>query len=254
MTAPSAGISRRKVLEAGEPEKTGIPRGVMDLVRDGVEDAEGNVLWRIISGIRACGYDVEEIWDIVATEPNGIAKGYGERLRAEVGSVYAKLQKIDDNKSGPRDDEQRERKRPNGGEDAKRDFEARVGTGVGAGAGAGRPQRFKLTPFDQIKMNTASDCVIEGIIPKGGFVVTWGPPKCGKSFIVFDWMMHVALGLPYHGHYVEQGTVVYLRARRRRRLRQAQGSMGAPPRRRPQGEIAAVLPAQRSHRPRRRSE
>jgi hypothetical protein len=54
-------ISGRKVLEAGEPEKTGIPRGVMDLVRDGVEDAEGNVLWKIVSGIRASGYDAEEI-------------------------------------------------------------------------------------------------------------------------------------------------------------------------------------------------
>jgi Protein of unknown function (DUF3987) len=32
---------------------------------------------------------------IVATEPNGLAKGYGERLRAEVESVYAKLQEID---------------------------------------------------------------------------------------------------------------------------------------------------------------
>ena len=39
--------------------------------------------------------------------------------------------------------------------------------------------------------------------------VVWGPPKCGKSFWVFDLMMHVALGQPYRGRRVHQGSVVY---------------------------------------------
>jgi hypothetical protein len=46
--------------------------------------------------------------------------------------------------------------------------------------------------------------------------VIWGPTKCGKSFWVFDLMLHVALGWDYRGMKVRQGTVVYLHWRVRR--------------------------------------
>jgi AAA domain len=39
--------------------------------------------------------------------------------------------------------------------------------------------------------------------------VVWGPPKCGKSFWVFDVMMHVALGWPYRCRRIQKGPVVY---------------------------------------------
>jgi hypothetical protein len=45
--------------------------------------------------------------------------------------------------------------------------------------------------------------------PREGLVVVWGPPKCGKSFWMFDLMMHVALGWHYRGRRVHQGPVVY---------------------------------------------
>jgi AAA domain len=41
-------------------------------------------------------------------------------------------------------------------------------------------------------------------------IVVWGPPKCGKTFWVFDLMMHAALGWEYRGRRVEAGTVVYI--------------------------------------------
>ncbi len=50
----------------------------------------------------------------------------------------------------------------------------------------------------------------QGIIPRVGLVVVWGPPKCGKSFWAFDLVMHVALGWEYRGRRVQQGPVVYL--------------------------------------------
>src|SRR5829696_6112881 len=39
--------------------------------------------------------------------------------------------------------------------------------------------------------------------------VTWGPPKCGKSFWLYDCLMHVALDWPYRGRRVHHGAVVY---------------------------------------------
>lgn len=37
----------------------------------------------------------------------------------------------------------------------------------------------------------------------------WGPPKCGKSFWIFDLAMHVALGWQYRDRRVQRGAVVY---------------------------------------------
>jgi hypothetical protein len=69
---------------------------------------------------------------------------------------------------------------------------------------------FKLKNFTEIKMSTAPAYLVKDLIPRGGLVVVWGPPKCGKSFWVFDLTMHVALGWEYRGRRVQEGTVVYL--------------------------------------------
>jgi len=72
------------------------------------------------------------------------------------------------------------------------------------------PHAFALKAFKDIQMSSASSCLVRGIIPRVGLVVVWGPPKCGKSFWVFDLTMHVALGWAYRGRRVQQGPVVYL--------------------------------------------
>jgi hypothetical protein len=54
--------------------------------------------------------------------------------------------------------------------------------------------------------------LIQDIIPRTGIVVIWGPPKCGKTFKTHDLVMHIALGWPYRGKRVNQGTVVYVAA------------------------------------------
>ena len=69
--------------------------------------------------------------------------------------------------------------------------------------------KIRLVPFDQIKLSIHRRDLIRGIIPRTGLTVVWGPPKCGKSFWVFDALMHVALGWEYRGHRVHQGPVVY---------------------------------------------
>jgi hypothetical protein len=80
----------------------------------------------------------------------------------------------------------------------------------GAGAPKTRPKsRITLVPFDEIKLGTEARYLVKGIIPREGLVVAWGPPKCGKSFWIFDLAMHVALGRQYRNRRVQQGAVVY---------------------------------------------
>ena len=58
-----------------------------------------------------------------------------------------------------------------------------------------RPRRFKPVRFKDVVLNTDVFFAIEGLIPREGLTVVWGPPKCGKSFWVLrpddassDWM------------------------------------------------------------------
>src|SRR5881227_3890477 len=69
--------------------------------------------------------------------------------------------------------------------------------------------RYRLTPFDQLAVQPEASYLVNGIIPRAGLVVVWGAPKTGKSFWVFDLVMHVALGREYRGHKVMGGPVVY---------------------------------------------
>jgi hypothetical protein len=69
--------------------------------------------------------------------------------------------------------------------------------------------RFHLTRFRDIAIPQGVAYLVKDLIPTIGLVVVWGPPKCGKSFCMFDLSMHVALGWEYRGR-VQQGPVVYL--------------------------------------------
>ncbi len=69
--------------------------------------------------------------------------------------------------------------------------------------------RIYLVPLDDIKLGAERRYLIKGLIPRTGLVVVWGPPKSGKSFKIFDMLMHVALNRRYRGRRVHSGTVVY---------------------------------------------
>src|SRR5215472_6856784 len=72
-----------------------------------------------------------------------------------------------------------------------------------------KPPRFALVPFEQLTATSAIDYAIKGLFPRTGLAVVWGPPKCGKTFVVFDAVMHVALDWAYRGRKVRQTCVVY---------------------------------------------
>ena len=72
-----------------------------------------------------------------------------------------------------------------------------------------RPPRFQIARFADIKPDNTAQHLVKGLLQSTGLAVVWGPPKCGKSFWVFDLLMHVALGWNYRGLRVRQGTIVY---------------------------------------------
>lgn len=69
--------------------------------------------------------------------------------------------------------------------------------------------RIRLVPFEEIRLGSECRYLIKGLIPRVGLTVVWGPPKSGKSFWIFDVVMHVALGWEYRGRRVNGGPVVY---------------------------------------------
>jgi hypothetical protein len=87
-------------------------------------------------------------------------------------------------------------------------FEEIVGS-VKKANGEAKPKHFELIPFDKIAFDTTPAYLVKGLIPRIGLCVFWGPPKCGKSFLVFDLLMHVALDWKYRDRRVQQGAVVY---------------------------------------------
>ncbi len=72
-----------------------------------------------------------------------------------------------------------------------------------------RGRVIPIIPFGENRFGTERRHLVKDLIPRTGLCVAWGPPKCGKSFWVFDLAMHIALGRPYRGRRVQAGPVVY---------------------------------------------
>jgi AAA domain len=174
----------------GRNDEGDIPADTMRAIREGVDKADdrSGVFFNVVLVLKRLGWTVDGITPLLETYPDGIAKKYYGRLWQEVERVYGKI-KIDGGAQPPEaagaDD--------NGNDNAPR-----------------RQERFKLVPFDQIQPGRNSGYLIKDVIPRTGIVVTWGPPKCGKSFWTFDLVMHCALSrTEYRGYRVVGGPVVY---------------------------------------------
>jgi RecA-family ATPase len=70
-------------------------------------------------------------------------------------------------------------------------------------------KQFPLIAFDDLRPSPEPAYLIRGIFPRTGLAVVWGAPKCGKSFVVTDAVLHLALGWRYRGRRVVQGPIVY---------------------------------------------
>jgi len=52
--------------------------------------------------------------------------------------------------------------------------------------------------------------LVRGYIEEDALAVVYGPPGKGKSFLALDVSCCIAMGIPFHGHDVKQGTVFYI--------------------------------------------
>lgn len=52
--------------------------------------------------------------------------------------------------------------------------------------------------------------LVHGLVPEKSLVVPYGPPKAGKTFVILSMGLHIAAGVEWFGHPVQQGAVVYI--------------------------------------------
>lgn len=70
-----------------------------------------------------------------------------------------------------------------------------------------RPAILSLAQLDELP---PPEWIIDGLIPDQGFVVPYGPPKSGKTFLMLSAGLHVADGRDWFGKKVRQGAVIYI--------------------------------------------
>jgi hypothetical protein len=128
-------------------------------------------------------------------------------------------------------------------EELRADFErvtAKIGERLGAPAHAPRQprsmQEIEASSIDAVDLLELDipplQWIVPGLLPEGTTVLA-GPPKLGKSCLVYQVAVEVALGGDLLGRAIEQGDVLYLaledgKRRGQTRLRAALGDRGMP--------------------------
>lgn len=64
--------------------------------------------------------------------------------------------------------------------------------------------------FNEAAPDLAANDFVENILTNGSMSVVYGPSNCGKTFFILDLALHVAWGVEWRGHEVDQGAIVYL--------------------------------------------
>ena len=75
--------------------------------------------------------------------------------------------------------------------------------------GGAKKYRFPLIAFNDMRPGDEQSYLVEELFPTVGLALVYGAPKSGKSFWVFDVMMHVTLNWEYRDRIVQCGPVVY---------------------------------------------
>jgi SpoU rRNA methylase family enzyme len=68
---------------------------------------------------------------------------------------------------------------------------------------------LRFIPLSELKLRRGAKYLIKNLIPAQGITVPWGPPKCGKTFIILDMALHIAAGIEYRGRKTLFGPVAY---------------------------------------------
>ena len=72
-----------------------------------------------------------------------------------------------------------------------------------------KPTGLPLVYFCDVKPALTGDDFVEGLLIRAAMSVIYGPSNCGKTFLMADLALHVALGWKWWGRDVTQGAVIY---------------------------------------------
>jgi hypothetical protein len=70
-------------------------------------------------------------------------------------------------------------------------------------------RRFEIINIDNIDVGKEPPWLIDRLMPATGLAVVYGLPKSGKSFLIADAVLHVAMGHPWAGRETLSGSVAY---------------------------------------------
>ena len=71
-------------------------------------------------------------------------------------------------------------------------------------------ERFKVIDGHVFSNRPPVDWIIKGVVPKNSFGQIYGGSGDGKTFVALDMALAIARGVPWNGHTVKQGRVVYV--------------------------------------------
>lgn len=66
--------------------------------------------------------------------------------------------------------------------------------------------------FNEIGLDEEARPLVKGLLEQGAASVVYGDSNTGKSFVVLDMCLHVAMGWPYRGRKVARGAVLFVAA------------------------------------------
>lgn len=72
--------------------------------------------------------------------------------------------------------------------------------------------RFPRISFDDIELTLEQDYLVKNVFRRKDFVLIYGPSGCGKTYFSIDLVACAACGIPWRGHRVRKGLVIYIAA------------------------------------------
>lgn len=107
-----------------------------------------------------------------------------------------------------------------------------------------KPPRFEIISLTDFGSGPPPEWIVKNWIPRAGLGIVYGESGAGKSFVLLDLAMHIAMGKKWNGQRVRQGRVIYVcaegQAGFRNRIRAYCQQHGIDPATVPIGVIADV--------------
>jgi RecA-family ATPase len=77
-------------------------------------------------------------------------------------------------------------------------------------------RKLKFVLYCELEPESRKDWLVKGLLGAGDASAFYGVPGCGKSVLVEDLALHIALGRDWHGRSVRRGAVLYVALERKK--------------------------------------